>query len=143
MVSGKNAHCEFARKLVRLAALTSVVCLIGVSRLPTQGQPANEPASTNCPPAPVAKPLPLNADEISVPSESDFTSQSPLISENTNSAAFLPVLKEFPPAEKPSRLPSFDAGYGQFFPEQHLFPPHTSAEIEAPSWLYVKLSFSF
>jgi hypothetical protein len=143
VVFWNNAHCEITRMLSRLAVLTAALCVVGGLTLPAQGQPADDPASTNCPPVAVEKSSPLIPDESADSSAADLASQTALIAEDSNRASTMLVLKELPPANKPSGRPEFRTGYGQFFPEQHLFPPHTSAEIEAPSWLYLKLSFSF
>lgn len=54
----------------------------------------------------------------------------------------LALLKDHPQADKPSGLTGIRAGYGQFFPAQNLVRPSTSLP-EAPSWLYLKVSFTF
>ncbi len=52
-------------------------------------------------------------------------------------------LLETSQADKSWGLSAIDAGYGEFFTEQNRFLPSTSAGIETPSWLYLKVSFSF
>lgn len=52
------------------------------------------------------------------------------------------LLEDHPPADEPSGLPDIRAGYGQFFPVQNLVRPSTRG-LETPSWLYLKVSFSF
>lgn len=64
------------------------------------------------------------------------------LNEDFSQASSFALLKDHPQTDKLSGLPDIRAGYGQFFSAQNRVRPSTSL-LEAPSRLYLKVSFTF
>lgn len=136
LVMSKNqSKSASTRTLARIAVLTSVCCLAVGSLLPAQAQPTMDPSSANfqADAANLAMLIQTKAPErgVAIPHNEGFSLRRSFR-----------MLEDHPRADKPSGRPNIRAGYGQFFAAQNLVRPSTSGP-EAPSWLYLKVSFTF
>ena len=134
-MSKNKSKLAITRTLARIAGLTSVCGMAVGSLLPAQAQPTMDPATAN---------FQADAANLSMLAQTKATEQRVAIphDEDFSPGRSFGLLENQPRADKPSGRPDIRAGYGQFFSAQNLLRPSTSG-LEAPSWLYLKVSFTF
>jgi hypothetical protein len=122
-------------------AVTSVCFLAACVGLTAQELPAKDTSVDNFQ-ADVTNPSTRIHVGMESLSPADCTGDSFPLAGDFNRDSSFALLKEVSQADKPSAMPVIRAGYGQFFSAQNLVQPARTG-IEAPSWLYLKVSFSF
>ena len=134
-MSKNKTKLAITRTFARIAVLTSVCGLAVCSLLPAQAQPTMDTSIASFQADATYPSMLIQAKAIgqrdAIPLNEDF---SP-------GRAFA-LSKDHPQADKPSGVPAIRAGYGQFFSAENLLRPGTS-RTEAPSLLYLKVSFTF
>jgi hypothetical protein len=140
----KTRNQSFTPKLLRLAGLAGAFGLVVLANLPARGESnlsAPLPDHFQTAAKPHFCPTSPTTERASV---SEVAGALPATAGDTDPALVVTSLEKGTTQAVSTDQPvTLHAGYGQFFSKEDLGLPTTTDAIEVPSWIYLKLDFTF